>query len=260
MNATSRSFESKLRGWTQRRMARWLARRPCRFRLDRPIVSFTFDDFPKSALLTAGNLLREHNFFGTYYTSFGLMGKRTPTGQAFTADDLDEFARQNHELACHTFDHCDSWETPPTDFERSIRRNQDAVQQTLPQFKLKTLSYPISYPRPLTKRLTAKHYTCARGGGQTFNFDTTDLNHLKAFFLEQIHGDLDAVKRIVDENTKANGWLIFATHDVAATPTRFGCTPELFAETVRYVANSGALVMPVHEAVQHIQTPAGIPA
>ncbi len=253
MNASSRSFQTKLRGWTQRRMARWLARRPCRIDLKRPIVSFCFDDFPQSALLTAGVILKNYGFTGTYYTSFGLMGKETPTGRAFSAADLEEFVRQDHELACHTFDHCDSWDTPPIEFERSIQRNLTAVKEHLPQCTLSGLSYPISYPRPLTKRLTAKHYASARGGGQTFNSGTTDLNHLKAFFLEQSRDDFDTIKRIVDQNIACNGWLIFATHDVCPTPTRFGCTAQLFEETIRHVAASGALVLPVHRALNVVQ-------
>ena len=92
--------------------------------MESPVISFTFDDFPRSALMNAGAILRERGLAGTYYASFGLMGRTAPTGEIFTREDLDELIRQGHELACHTFDHCDSWETAPAEFEASILRNQ----------------------------------------------------------------------------------------------------------------------------------------
>src|SRR5215472_14050839 len=105
-------------------MAQWFGRRPCRMQLQSPVISFTFDDFPRSALINGGAILRERGFAGTYYASFGLMGKEALVGGIFTREDLDELLRQGHELACHTFDHCDSWATNPNEFEASIVRNR----------------------------------------------------------------------------------------------------------------------------------------
>jgi peptidoglycan/xylan/chitin deacetylase (PgdA/CDA1 family) len=237
----------------QRRLARWFGRRPCRIQMESPVISFTFDDFPRSALLTAGTILRDRGFTGTYYASFGLMGRKSPTGEIFVREDLDELVRQQHELACHTFDHCDSWETDPAKFEASIQRNQRTAAERLPGSKLRSLSYPISWPRPETKRRVATYYECARGGGQTFNAGTMDLNYLKAFFIEQSRGNFGEIKQVVDANARAKGWLIFATHDVCESPTRFGCTPAFFERVVEYSAKSGAIVLPVHAAFQRIR-------
>jgi peptidoglycan/xylan/chitin deacetylase (PgdA/CDA1 family) len=216
------------------------------------VISFTFDDFPRSALLTAGTILHERGFAGTYYASFGLMGRKGPTGEIFAREDLDELVRQQHELACHTYDHYDSWDTAPLEFEASILRNQRAVAERLPGSKLRSLSYPISWPRPETKRRVATYYECARGGGQTFNTGIVDLNYLKAFFIEQSRGNFDEIKQVIDANAHAKGWLIFATHDVCDQPTRFGCTPAFFERIVEYSAKSGAIVLPVHAAFRRI--------
>lgn len=116
----------------QRRAARWLGRRPCRIQLESPVISFTFDDFPRSALTNGGAILRQYGFSGTYYTCFGLMGQETSSGEIFRREDLQELVRHDHELACHTFDHCDSWETTPDEFETSILKNQRAAAQHVP--------------------------------------------------------------------------------------------------------------------------------
>jgi len=229
----------------QRRGARWFGRRSCRIKLESPAVSFTFDDFPRSAFTNGGAILRKYGFSGTYYASFGLMGQQKSTGEMFQRADLQELVRQGHELACHTFDHCDSWETTPAVFEASILKNRRAAAQLVPTVSLKSFSYPITWPRPATKRRIASLFECARGGGQTFNVGMVDLNYLKAFFIEQSRDDFDAVKHIIDDNTEAMGWLIFATHDVSDNPTRFGCTPALFERIVDYAQKSGARVLPV---------------
>ena len=247
------SLLNRVRGRVQRSLSHHSYRRPISISPRQPIVSFTFDDFPRSALLEAGVVLRSFGWFGSYYASFGLMGRTGPTGEIFTLDDLSELVRQGHELACHTFDHCHAWDTPPAEFEASILRNQRAVEEVLASVEFRTFSYPISGPRPLTKRNIAKYYSCARGGGQSYNVGPADLNLLQAFFIEQSRDDVDSIKRLIDETVAANGWLIFATHDVAASPTHFGCTPRLFREIAEYVAVSGAAVLPVWDALQSIQ-------
>ncbi|HVI77553.1 MAG TPA: polysaccharide deacetylase family protein, partial [Candidatus Acidoferrum sp.] len=163
------------------------------------MISFTFDDFPRSALINGGAILRQYGFSGTYYASFGLMGQQKSTGEIFQPEDLQELIRQGHELACHTFDHCDSWETMPAEFEASILRNRRAAAQHAPTATLKTFSYPITWPRPATKRRIASLFECARGGGQTFNVGVVDLNYLKAFFIEQSRDDFDAIKHVIDD-------------------------------------------------------------
>jgi peptidoglycan/xylan/chitin deacetylase (PgdA/CDA1 family) len=251
------SFWTMLPPWSQRRLARWFGRRPCRIQATRPFISFTFDDFPRSALYQGGAILRKHDLTGTYYASLGLMGQMARTGEIFSPDDLPEFVRQGHELGCHTFDHCDSWETAPAVFEASILRNQKKLVALIPGGSFSSLSYPLSCPRPKTKRRMAKYFDGARGGGQTFNAGTVDLNYLKAFFIEHCKGDFDQIERIIDANARANGWLIFATHDVCDSPTRFGCTPRLFGRVVECAAESGAAILPVHQALRRaLSTPA----
>ena len=237
----------------QRRISRWFGRRPSRVRLKLPLISFTFDDFPRSALGVGGVILHERGLRGTYYASLGLMGKKAPTGEMFRREDLHEVTQRGHELACHTFDHCNSWETNPDEFEASIVRNQQAVAEQVPGLRLTSFSYPISYPRPENKRRVAAHFECARGGGQTFNVGVVDINYLKSFFIEQSRDKFDTIRQTIDANVRAAGWLIFATHDVCDVPTRFGCTPVLFEQVVEHSVESGALVLPVHAAFQQVR-------
>jgi peptidoglycan/xylan/chitin deacetylase (PgdA/CDA1 family) len=238
----------RVKGKYLRTGARFLYRRP--FEIDHrgPIISFTFDDFPQSALRTGGDILKRYEARGTYYTSIGLMGKEEPTGTMFTRDDLERALSDGHELGCHTFGHFDAAKTGSELFEQSIEQNQQAIGELCSGAVFRTLSYPIGVPRARTKQKAGQHYVCCRGGGQTFNGDGADLNYLYSFFLEQSRDDFQTIRNVVEENRLAQGWLIFSTHDISDTPTHWGCTPSFFEEVVRLSAESGARIMPVVEA------------
>jgi peptidoglycan/xylan/chitin deacetylase (PgdA/CDA1 family) len=243
-----RQLGVRVRGRYIRTAARFLFRRPIRLKTQVPYVSFTFDDFPRSALLTGGAILKSFGIAGTYYASFGLMARQAPVGQIFLPEDLRELQQQGHELGCHTFGHCDAWKTNPADFEDSLLQNRKALNDILPGASFQTMSYPINVPRALTKRRTGRYFLCCRGGGQSFNVGTADLNCLCAFFLEKSRDAPEAVRDLIDCNRRARGWLILATHDVCASPSPFGCTPRFFEHIVRYAVNSGARIMPVVQA------------
>lgn len=241
---------SRLRHAYLRRASRYLSRRPFAIKTDVPIISFTFDDFPRSALHTGGAILKQFGITGTYYAAFGLMGKQAATGTMFVPADLNTVFENGHELGCHTFDHCHSLNTDTEVFESSVIRNEQALQAKFPKASLRTLAYPISEPRARTKRRIGPRFLCCRGGGQTFNAGVADLNNLSAYFLEKSTNDPSAVKEMINRNRAAKGWLVFATHDVDESHTRWGCSPKFFEDIVEYSVNSGALILPVGKALE----------
>jgi peptidoglycan/xylan/chitin deacetylase (PgdA/CDA1 family) len=250
--STISALHSKIKNRYQRTAVQLFGRRPFRMKNRETLISFTFDDFPRSALHVAGASLERHALAGTYYTSLGLMGQLAPTGEMFLQEDLSAVLARGHELACHTYDHCHSYDTTPDDFERSILTNQQVLGSLNPTVTFKSLSYPISWPRVETKRRCARYFLGCRAGGQTHNEGTIDLNYLSSFFLEQSRDDLPSIRRVIEANRQAGGWLIFATHDVCANPTRYGCTPELFDSVLHYSIESGAKILSVSSALKEI--------
>jgi peptidoglycan/xylan/chitin deacetylase (PgdA/CDA1 family) len=258
---------AKTRGRLAIEATRVLFRRPLAIRTSLPLISFSFDDFPRSAFLEAGSILRRHGALGTYYVSLGLMGRDSPLGPMYEAGDLKELARLGHEIGCHTFGHCHSWKTPPDVYERAIVANREAFTDVLPGASFHTFAYPFSAPRPGVKKVASRHFLCCRGGGlkaprflcghaaggQTFNSGITDLNLLCAFFLEKSRDNPQAVKNLIDQNARARGWLILATHDVRVDPSPYGCTPDFFEQVVQWALESGARILPVVQALGQLR-------
>ena len=127
-----------------------------------PMISFTFDDFPRSALYSGGDILQEFGLAATYYTSLGLINTDGPVGRIFSDEDLGEALRRGHELGCHTFDHCHAWDTDPGTFEDSVLKNRQALSRLLPGATFSTLSYPRSIPRPQTKQKVEQYFLACR--------------------------------------------------------------------------------------------------
>jgi peptidoglycan/xylan/chitin deacetylase (PgdA/CDA1 family) len=239
----------RIRNYYIAHRASWFARRLRTAVWTRPVVSFTFDDFPQSALLVGGKILHRFSIRGSYYASLGSMGKESPVGKIFHLEDIQALLDEGHELGCHTYDHLDAWDTHPVEFEASVRKNQTELGKLFPGRSFRTSSYPITDPHPRIKQITARYFDCSRGGGQTFNNDILDLNLIKSCFIDRRIRDNSALLReLIDKNRQVNGWLVFSTHDICETPSPYGCTPNQFQFIVEYSVNSGALILPVCEA------------
>jgi peptidoglycan/xylan/chitin deacetylase (PgdA/CDA1 family) len=224
-------------------------RRPFLMQNNQPVISFTFDDVPKSSCVVGAEILESYGLTATYYVSMCLMDRNYEIGPAFTKNNLDIVVAAGHEIGCHTYDHLDAWNTDPNLFDKSIIKNQTKFSEMYPGRSLRTFSYPINMPSPKIKRRAGDHYVCCRAGGQTYNVGRVDLNLLKAFFVDQRNrGDCDSIFQIIIKNHDNYGWLIFCTHDIAESPSPYGCSPELFEEIVRLSSRSGARIMPVYEA------------
>jgi peptidoglycan/xylan/chitin deacetylase (PgdA/CDA1 family) len=214
-----------------------------------PIVSFTFDDAPVTAFGTGLEILKQFGARATYFVSLGILGADTEAGKIASIDDLARAVEAGSELGCHTFDHLDAWYTSSAEFMASVARNREALSGILPNASFTAFAYPKSGATLSIKPALAKTFLCCRGGGQATNEDSADLNLLKACFVDRRTGvGVEFIRRLVDYNAVRRGWLILATHDVAADPSPYGCTPEFLEAIVQYASRSGALLLPVGEA------------
>ena len=222
---------------------------------NKPVISFTFDDFPQSAAEVGLDLLNKYNIRATFYISFGLLEKDSVVGKICNLNNIETLVNSGHNLGCHTFNHRGAFEQSTLNFENSLIENQNYLRKIYPEFKFSVFSYPKGQVKPATKKLVQKYYIASRGIIPGINKDKIDLNLLKG---TSIYGDIDnfnCCKKFIDLNISANGWLIFYTHDIDKYPSPFGCTPELFEKVLKYSLNSGAEVIDIEHACNLIHTP-----
>ena len=118
-----------------------------RFRLrnSTPMVSFTFDDLPKSAVTTGAGMLEAHGARGTFYVSGSLVGVDTPDWAAGDANDVVALHRRGHEIGCHTFSHQRACDLDEASLSHEIARNRDYFRALDPSIRVDNFAYPFGY-------------------------------------------------------------------------------------------------------------------
>jgi peptidoglycan/xylan/chitin deacetylase (PgdA/CDA1 family) len=214
-----------------------------------PVVSFCFDDFPRTAWTTGGTILRHYGIRGTYYTAPGLLNTSNELGDQMTRADIDAVLSDGHEIGCHTFSHCSCRRVSPRVYENDAARGREVLHKIIGNDP-GSFSYPFGHVSIVSKRDVGAKMKSARTIFPGVNGPTADLNLLRA---NSLYGGIDQLSKaesLLATNAKENGWLIFYTHDVRRDPSEWGCTPALLEETVELTLKMGFPVMPVGEVVE----------
>lgn len=214
-----------------------------------PLISFTFDDFPKSAALKGAEILRKYHIKGTFYISFGIIGQDSPVGEICNLDTIKNLIEEKHEIGNHTFNHINAYECKPEVYEKSLIENERYYKEYFSVSEgFQNFSYPLGLVTAEVKQITQKYFRCSRTVYNGINSGKVDLNMLKSYPIFGNGEDLSLLKNVINHNKKKNGWLIFFTHDVTNNPSKFGCTPEYFEEVVKYSLDSGSELVTVAQA------------
>jgi peptidoglycan/xylan/chitin deacetylase (PgdA/CDA1 family) len=231
------------------RLARgFLATRPARVSWPGGVISFTFDDFPKSALTSGGAILERYGLRGTYYASLGMAGSENHLGPMFEHEDLRAAHDAGHEIACHTYTHRDCCRATGPAIVAEIAENGAALAGLLGGVKITNFAYPYGAVSLAGKRVLSTCFDTCRGVGQGANYGIVDLADLLAVRIYNRGFDRAALRRTIDRNRALGGWIIFFTHDVSVKPSDFGCTPSQLEAIVADAAER-APVLPVRDVV-----------
>ncbi|WP_295690433.1 polysaccharide deacetylase family protein [uncultured Maricaulis sp.] len=239
-----------------RRWARVAARKPLQLPSDRAIITITFDDFPKSAASTGAAILERHGWQGTYYASAGYAGGQTHHGAMFDCGDLQRLVGAGHEIACHTYSHLDASQVGTGAFLADIARNERALKAMGLETELESFAFPYGEASPATKRALSERFSNLRGVQADINRGAADRNLLKSVPIDGGDAGIDRAVEAAVSLSRHTGWLIFYAHDVQETPTEWGCTPAQLERVCQAIADSGADVLTMREAVRQMEASA----
>jgi peptidoglycan/xylan/chitin deacetylase (PgdA/CDA1 family) len=218
-----------------------------------PIVSFAFDDFPRTAYTTGGSILKSFGVRGTYYAAIGLMNTSNDLGEQFRPDDLNSLVSSGHELAGHTFSHIPSSSLPLPAFQLDVKKGQQAIRQITGIAPSANFAYPYGDVTLAAKKALGREMMSCRGIYRGINGPDLDLNLLRA---NSLYGDVDQLthaEKLISENEKQRGWLIFYTHDVRDNPSRYGCTPGLLESALSAAMRGGSKISTVADLVGELR-------
>jgi peptidoglycan/xylan/chitin deacetylase (PgdA/CDA1 family) len=240
---------SETKARVSHRLATHLSVEPFRMLNDTPMVSFTFDDIPKSAAVTGARMLEDCGARGTFYVSGGLVGTASPDWAGADAGDIIELHHNGHEIGCHTFSHQRACDLDAESLAAEIARNRRYLRALDPSIVVENFAYPYGYGSFGRKGQLKQAFQSCRSIVPGINSDTVDLQFLRAMPLIECHIGFDEIDRAFDEAQTYNGWLIFYTHDVADGPSAYGCSPALIGHALKAASRRNIPILNMAEAL-----------
>ena len=231
-------------------MAMHLRVEPFQLRNETPMVSFTFDDVPKSAATVGAAILEAHDEHGTFYVIGSQVGTSSALWDMVDGEDVVALHRRGHEIACHTFSHKRACDLDAETLNAEIERNQHYLRSLDPSIRIENFAYPFGYGSFVRKRQLKTVFKSCRSIVPGVNSGAVDLQFLRAMPLIDRRIDRDGIERAFDEAQTNNGWLIFYTHDVADEPSPYGCSPSLLNEALEAASRRKIPVLNMAEALQ----------
>jgi len=244
------SADRSLKGKLRRRLVRLVERRPARRAPTRPMVSFSFDDAPATAVVEGRAALEAHGLSGTYFISVGLAGLTGPMGLNAEREALMGAAAAGHELACHTFSHLDCGQADRPTIEADVDRNTAALSDW-GAAPATTFAYPYGDVSLAAKKALGGRYDLLRGLHHGLVEAGTDLNQAPAVGIEGPDGEAIAMSWI-DLALERKAWLILYTHDVVEQPSPFGCTPAVLKGLIAHAMARDAEIVTVAEGARRL--------
>jgi N-acetylglucosaminyl-diphospho-decaprenol L-rhamnosyltransferase len=212
------------------------------------VISFTFDDFPRSALVVGGEILNRYQCSGTYYVAGGLTGTSQHGACIHGADDIKLALQQGHEVGSQGYAHYNYSRLTPKQTHADIVENQRFLADIIGYAPV-SFSYPYGGRLINTKRQVSNHFRTARGILRGINRKFCDLSDLRAIAIYANRVTDRQLDALIEDTAAKGGWLIFYTHDVSDSPTEWGTTPMLLEHAIRTASAFGCRILPVHKAI-----------
>lgn len=244
---------SALKARVSNKLARHLRPAPFLLKNQSPMVSFTFDDAPVSAATVGAAMLGEYDARATFYISGGLVDKWSGHWNGISAEAIVGLHRGGHEVACHTFSHVRAIDLDEAAMAAEIEKNRNYLLSLDASIRIENFAYPYGVGSVSRKGQLKKIFHSSRGILPGVNSGTIDLQYLRSTPLINRDIDTDGIDRVFDEAIATNGWLIFYSHDVAAEPSPYGCSPSLLRHALDAATRRKMPIMNVADALRYAQ-------
>ncbi|WP_181313943.1 polysaccharide deacetylase family protein [Phreatobacter cathodiphilus] len=230
-------------------IGRRIAFRTAAIHLDRPVVSITFDDFPRTADTPGARILEDHGARGTFYPASGLFGLTNSRWTVAGAETVADLHRRGHEIGLHGHAHRPANLLDPAAFAADLAANRAALRRIVPGLVRENYAYPYGQCGVRQKKRLSASVRSSRSVQPGINAGRTDLDFLKSVEISARGLTENNLDRWLDRAEAASGWLVLFTHDVSEAPSLYGTTPRVLARIVSRALERGFAVLPVAAAL-----------
>jgi peptidoglycan/xylan/chitin deacetylase (PgdA/CDA1 family) len=226
----------------QRRLVQWRRAARALVAPDRPVVTFTFDDFPKSAL-NGADIVEKQGGRAGFYACTSFMGLRSPIiGEMFDSATLCELNGRGHEIGAHSHTHLDCARHDLSMVERDIGENLVALSEAGHAGTVSAFAYPYGETTYSVKLWVSDVFATGRGSRPGLNIGETDRSQLRAVELGPSAASRRRALALLKTCIETKGWLFFFTHDVSSSPSPHGAPADLIEELAQRATDGGAVL------------------
>lgn len=243
----SRSIPARI----SRRLTQWSVVKPLLRQPTRALVTFTFDDFPTSAVNNGAQILEDAGGRGTFYACTSFMGETTATGEQFTTSDIETLKRGGHEIGAHSHGHLDFAKTSIQAIDEDIQINLKRLSD-LGIANVDSFAYPYGETQPGLKRALVSTFSSARGILPGRNDEGSDFMQLRAFELSEENSTIERAAKAIKAAEEVPSWIIIFTHGICPSNPAFGTTPSSLRKLVQIAQDIGADICTMKDAVRQL--------
>jgi peptidoglycan/xylan/chitin deacetylase (PgdA/CDA1 family) len=214
------------------------------------MVSFTFDDAATSAGLAGAERLERMGGRGTYYVASVLIGRSKSDYAVMDRDALRELHRKGHEIGLHGHAHRAAGDLSAQGFCDDLQRNREWLQAIDHRIRPANYAYRYGLAAFARKRQLYGLVDSCRTIAPGIVAGAFDPQFLRCVELADQRLTPERLAGYLDTAARSTGWLIFCFHDVAAAPSRYGCTLGLFQRTLDGAASRGVEIVTIAAALE----------
>lgn len=220
---------------------------------ERPIVSFSFDDAPRTAWEYGAPILEDAGGRATYYVAGGLIEAGQPDLKLITPEEGSDLAARGHELGCHTWSHPKLAAMSGKALAADLGRNGAFLTALDGRMDRRNFAVPYAMATPLRQKLLRQQFRTSRGGRPGINRGLTDLHYLSAVELRESFLDANGIESFLDDLDETPGWLILFSHHIDDNPPGgFGVSARSFSAVVDSVARRGFAMLTIDAALDQL--------
>jgi peptidoglycan/xylan/chitin deacetylase (PgdA/CDA1 family) len=231
------------------RLSRHIPTRPVALKNEKPIMTFTFDDVPETALTEGARLLEQAKARGTFYISTALLGRRTAHWTVIDAEGVRELHHGGHEIGLHGHAHLPVGLYRDSEFAADIARNRETLRSIDPSMLAENFAYPYGLANFARKLRLSKLVRSSRGVESGVNSGTIDAQFIRGVALGEASIGYAEIDRYLDQAIDNNGWLVFFTHDVGDAPSPYGVSKRMLHYAVEAAIRRGIDILTLDAAL-----------
>ncbi len=255
-NPSSSTYQPdvSLLGKVQRRLTQWRTAQPMRKGPSKTIVTFTFDDFPRSAAENGAKLLEDAGAKGTFYACSSMMDQTNIMGDLFTKEDLLSLYKSGHEIGAHTHSHLDCAQADSSIALDDIDTNLAALKELGIISEITQFAYPYGETQRRLKVALKNRFQTARGVLAGQNKQGSDLMQLRSYELDNNPANAQRALHAIKTSVDTPSWIIIFTHDVRNEHSPFGTSPATLQSLINAAQEIDADILTMGEAYSKIES------